>query len=156
MIKCVNSPNFLWKIENFTSVQKKICPAVLIGGLKWQLTFSLFMEDGSEMIRLTLECLNASELLSTFQFEINVAFVYADGHTSNLKSAYYSLKIKELCVYYNSVSAIYKHFGRVNDITFLVVITPTGNIQSLFNDQEKGEYFSKYICILLNLTVCYF
>lgn len=144
MFKCINSPNFLWKIENFTSVQKKISPAVLVGGLEWQLTFTIFVEDGSEKIRLLLESLSVSETLSTFQFTISVYLVSWDGSRLTLKNSSCTLKNKELCIWCDFVSFIYKNFGQIKDITLLVTIYPTGKIPSFFDYQGKSEYFILY------------
>lgn len=107
------------------------------------------MENGAETIRLTVECLNASEMLSTCEYNIEVSFVYNNGTSRYLNGATYSLKLKELCVWNYLVSKLYSNFGTVDYVTFLVKITPFGKIDYIFNNQGKSEYFTKYICIVL-------
>lgn len=149
---CDHAPSFLWRIQNFSSITKRMSPPLFSLGLVWQLRFSRFMENGVQKDSLILDCLNASDTLSTLEFRVVVRVIYYDGSNSLKAEGKYKLKGKEWLVWTESsakfVNSHQYHFQRYTFVTFSVTVIPIGSLENLLKNQKSGKIF------ILKYTIC--
>lgn len=152
MAKYVSTPNILWKIENFESTYKKSGPTVKFMGRKFRLNIYQHMESGVAKFHLILENLSTSQASKHCLFYIEACILYTNGNRYMLKTGKYNATHSEWCVWTDLVPNIHKTFDHITDITFLIMITPTGNFGEILSSDNSGKFlFILFIYRLLKI-----